>query len=385
MTDPRKDQASAARRVVSAIFFMGGSYIGIWAARIPHVKAATGLDEGGFGLLLLVMACGAFTSFPLAGVLIDRMGAAPVTRLFAVSTLCSFLLIGLAPSIGLLAGALFLAGFSFGALDVSMNGWGAEVETALGRPIMSSYHGLFSLGAGVAALIGTAAIEAGMSVAVHFTLWSALLAPLLIWFWRQPWPQIAVSPGTARAPLFALPKGALVLVGLMALVAALGEAAVTDWAALYQISDLGYSEAIAPTAFTIFSGAMVIMRLSGDKVIARYGPVRAARWSGVVAVAGCLLLVSGLNIWAVWAGCFVMGLGYAVLFPLAMSRAAADPHMSKGSALAAVATLGYGAFLLGPPVLGFVGELLSLRASFVAVAILTMTVPLLAGALKVRS
>ncbi|MDN3720871.1 MFS transporter [Roseibium salinum] len=144
-------------------------------------------------------------------------------------------------------------------------------------------------------------------------------------------------------------------------------------------------ESIAPTAFTVFSIAMVIMRLAGDRVIARYGPVPVARMSGVVALLGCLLLVSGYSLWVVWAGCFVMGLGYAVLFPLAMSRAASDPHMSKGAALAAVATLGYGAFLFGPPLLGFIGDAFSLRASFGAVAVLTLTLPFLAGALKVRA
>jgi len=384
MSDLLKEQASAARRVVSAVFFMCGTFIGMWASRIPHVKAATGLDESGFGLLLLVMACGAFVAFPLTGMLIDRMGAAPMTKLLAAANIVAFLLVGLAPSVPLLTLALFFAGFSFGALDISMNGWGAEVETAYGRPIMSSYHGLFSLGAGAAALVGGLAIELGLSVAVHFALWSAALAPLLIWFWQQDWPREPRRPDEAKAPLFALPKGALILVGLMALVAALGEGAMTDWAALYQIEDLGYSESLAPTAFTVFSIAMVIMRLAGDRVIARFGPVAVARTSGLVALAGCLLLVTGLNIWMVWAGSFVMGLGYAVLFPLAMSRAAGDPHMSKGSALAAVATLGYGAFLFGPPLLGFVGDLLSLRASFATVAILTVAIPLLAGALKVR-
>jgi len=385
MSDPRKDQATAARRVVSAIFFICGTFIGMWASRIPHVKAATGLDESGFGLLLLVMACGAFVAFPLTGVLLDRLGAAPVTKLLAGANVVSFLLVGLAPSVPLLTLALFVAGFTFGALDVAMNGWGAEVETAYGRPIMSSYHGLFSLGAGGAALAGGVAIEFELSVALHFSLWSAAIVPFLFWFWWQPWPQADDRPTDGKAPLFALPKGALILVGLMALVAALGEGAMTDWAALYQIEDLGYSEAIAPTAFTVFSVAMVIMRMSGDYVIARFGPVRIARLSGMVAFAGCLLLVSGVNIWAVWAGSFVMGLGYAVLFPLAMSRAASDPNMSKGSALASVATLGYGAFLFGPPLLGFVGDLLSLRASFATVALLTLAIPFLAGALKVQS
>ncbi|GAB4528422.1 MAG: MFS transporter [Roseibium sp.] len=382
MSDLRKDQAPAARRVVSAIFFMCGTFVGMWASRIPHVKAATGLDESGFGLLLLVMACGAFAAFPLTGRLIDRIGAAPVSKALAALNVIAFVLVGLAPSVPLLTAALFLAGFAFGSLDVSMNGWGTEVEAALGRPVMSSYHGLFSLGAGTAALIGAAAIQAGFSVALHFCLWSAAFVLPVVLFWRQPWQRMPVDTDRDRAPLFVLPKGPLVLAGLMALVAALGEGAMTDWAALYQIDALGYPEAVAPAAFTVFSAAMVVMRLSGDRIIARHGPVRVARWSGVVACAGCLLLVSGVNVWAVWAGSFVMGLGYAVLFPLAMSRAANDPHMSRGSALAAVATLGYGAFLFGPPLLGFIGDLLSLRASFVAVTLLTMAIPLLAVSLR---
>ncbi|MBN9672336.1 MFS transporter [Roseibium aggregatum] len=385
MKNTRQDHAPAARWIVSAVFFMCGSFVGLWASRIPDIKAAAGLDESGFGMLLLVMACGAFAAFPLTGKLVDRKGAAPVTKVFTAATAGSFLLIGLTPSTPLLAPALFLGGFSFGALDVAMNGWGSEIEARLGRPLMNSFHGLFSLGAGAAAAAGGFAIEAGLSIPVHFGLWFALSVPLLARTALQRWhSEISAAGEKTRAPLFAVPKGALVFVGLIALVAALGEGAVTDWAALYQIVDLGYAGSIAPTAFTVFSVAMVIMRLSGDRIIARFGPVPVARVSGVVAFLGCLLFVSGVNIWIVWAGAFVMGLGYAVLFPIAMSRAASDPVMSKGAALAAVATLGYGAFLFGPPLLGFVGDLISLRASFLAVALLTVSLPFLAGALKVK-
>jgi MFS family permease len=379
-------QAIAARRAVSAIFFMCGTFIGLWASRIPHIKDATGLSEGGFGVLLLIMAGGAFVAFPFTGVCIDRLGAAPTAKALAIATVIGFTLVGIAPTTSLLAIALFLAGFALGALDVSMNGWGAEVEQSLGKPVMSSFHGLYSLGAGLAAQAGGFAIEAGLSVVQHFLLWGGLAVPLLVWFWRQPWPRKENAGNEGKkAPLFALPKGALILVGLMALVAALGEGAVTDWAALYQIEDLGYSEAVAPTAFMVFSVGMVVMRLAGDKVIAIYGPVMVARTSGVVAFFGCLLLVSGANLWVVWLGCFIMGIGYAVLFPLAMSRAASDPTISKGVALASVATLGYGAFLFGPPLLGFVGEVFSLQASFAVVAVLTLALPALAGALRVRT
>lgn len=377
-------QAIAARRVVSAIFFMCGSFIGLWASRIPHIKEATGLSEGGFGMLLLIMAAGAFVAFPFTGVCIDRLGAAPVAKALAIATAVCFTLVGLAPNTVLLAIALFLAGFTLGALDVSMNGWGAEVEQSLSKPIMSSFHGLYSLGAGLAAQAGGFAIEAGLSVVSHFLLWAVLVFPFLIWFWRQPWPRVETPDDGKKAPLFALPQGALILVGLMALVAALGEGAMTDWAALYQVEDLGYSEAVAPTAFMVFSVGMVVMRLAGDKAIAIYGPVTVARISGIVALIGCALLVSGANLWVVWIGSFIMGIGYAVIFPLAMSRAASDSTISKGVALASVATLGYGAFLFGPPLLGFVGELFSLQMSFVMVGILTLVLPIMAGALKVR-
>lgn len=378
-------QARAARIVVSAVFCMCGTFIGMWASRIPDIKAAVGLSESGFGILLLVMASGAFVSFPLTGILVDRKGTAWMSKGFAAANLLSFLLVALAPSTVWLAGALFLAGFSFGGLDVAMNGWGAEVEKTLGKPVMTSFHGLYSLGAGVAAALGGLAIRFDLAVSVHFGIWCVFCLPVIVVCFRQGWPAPEPSSSqTSKAPLFALPKGALVFAGLIALVAALGEGAVTDWAALYQIQDLGYSESIAPTAFTVFSAAMVIMRLSGDRVIARYGAVRVARVSGVVAFVGCLLLVSGFNIWAVWAGCFVMGLGFAVLFPLAMSRAASDPHISKGSALASVATLGYGAFLLGPPLLGFIGDAASLRISFAAVALFTLPLPFLAASLQVK-
>ncbi|MEL7528166.1 MAG: MFS transporter [Pseudomonadota bacterium] len=379
-------QAIAARRVVSAVFFMCGTFIGLWASRIPDIKMATGLSEGWFGVLLLVLALGAFAAFPIAGAFIDKKGPASVTKASAVATVVTFTLVGLSPSVALLAVALFLAGFAFGSLDVSMNGWGAEVETVLAKPVMSSFHGLFSLGAGAAAAAGGLAIQLELSVARHFCLWAVISIPVLLWSLRQSWPQQSnPDDGGGKAPLFAIPRGALLLAGLIALIAALGEAAVTDWAALYQITDLRYEEAIAPTAFTVFSIAMVIMRLAGDRVIARFGPVPVARVSGLIAFLGGLLLVSGWNIATVWAGCFIMGIGYAVLFPLAMSRAAADRQISKGQALASVATLGYGAFLFGPPILGFIGQVFSLGVSFAVVAVLTLVIPFLAGSLKVET
>ncbi|MEP4030177.1 MFS transporter [Roseibium polysiphoniae] len=374
-----------ARHAVGIVFLLLGTLIGVWATRIPDFKLMLDVDESGFGLVLLAMALGAVLGFPIAGYLIDRFGAASMSKVFAVGILIGFAILPLGASVAVILPLMLVVGFCIGTLDVAMNGWGAEVEKELGRPVMSSYHGLYSLGAGFGAGAGALALWYDLDLLPHFAGWSFLMAIPLVFALRTPWASEKTGPGGKRPPFVAIPKGGLFFVGIMALIAALGEGAITDWAALYQIQELGFDSSEAAVGFAVFSVAMVIMRFCGDQVIARFGAVPVARASGIAAALGCALLVWGDSIWMIWAGCAVMGLGNAVIFPLAMSRAAADPTMSKGAALASVATLGYGAFLFGPPILGFIGDAFSLRASFALVAILALLIAGLAGALKVRS
>ncbi|MEJ8473172.1 MFS transporter [Roseibium algae] len=372
-----------ARHAVGFVFLLLGSLVGVWATRIPDIKQLLGLDDAAFGLLLLAMAIGAVIGIPISGYLMDRYGAAYITKVASVFILFVFSAIPLGASVLYLVPIIFIVGFCIGTLDVSMNGWGAEVEQALKQPVMSSYHGLFSLGAGLGAGGGALAIWLGFSVAVHFSSWCMLMALPLVLVLRTSWLSETRNEPDTKSPLFVFPKGALLFVAIMALIAALAEGAVTDWAALYQIQELGFESSLAAIGFAVFSVAMVVMRFVGDHLIARFGPVRVARISGIAAFVGASLLVWGDGIWMVWIGCAVMGLGNAVLFPLAMSRAAADPTMSKGAALASVAMLAYGAFLFGPPMLGFIADAMSLRASFAFVACLALLLPMLAGALKV--
>lgn len=373
-----------ARYAVGVVFLVLGTMVGVWASRIPDIKIILGVDESGFGMVLLMMASGAFISLPVTGRMVDVWGAARMAKVAVALTLALFACLSFGTSVALIAPVVFLFGFAMGCLDVSMNAWGVEVEQALGRPVMSSYHGLYSLGAGAGAGVGAIALMLELTVPQHFLGWSVLLLAVILWVFRTPWVSVRAQKGSEKAPLFAIPRGPLFFAGVMALTAALAEGAITDWAALYQIQELGIDSSTAAVGFAIFSVAMVAMRLSGDQLIARFGPVRVARISGIAAVSGAALLVAGGPVWVIWAGCLIMGLGNAVIFPLAMSRAAAEPGTSKGAALASVATLGYGAFLFGPPVLGFIGHALSLRTSFLVVALLALLIPLLAGTLKVN-
>ena len=375
-----------AKRAVGAVFFVFGTDIGAWASRIPDFKTLLGVEEGPLGLILLAVACGAMCGFPTAGHLVDRFGAVTVAKTLAVVLILAFLSLPfgahLVPIFVLL---LFILGAVIGSLDVAMNAWGAEVEKAIGKPIMSSYHGLYSLGAVAGAGGGALALWLGLSVQVHYFLWALVLIGPVVFALMTPWVSERSAAAGSKPPILALPKGVLIFVGLMCLAGGLGEGAVTDWAALYQIQELGYDESLAAITFAVYSAAMVVMRFSGDWLTARFGPVKVARACGAASLIGALLIVWAPSVAIVWMGVAVMGIGNAPMFPLAISRAAADPHMSKGAAIASVVTLGYGAFLVGPPLLGFVGEHLSLRMAFLCVSLTAVVILVFARHFKVET
>ncbi|MEV8467228.1 MFS transporter [Fluviibacterium sp. DFM31] len=370
------------RRAVSALFFLNGGLYGIWASRIPAIADKHALGPGTLGLLLLLLAAGAIVAFPLAGRASDALGAGRVSLgLGAVYTLTLFAL-GLAPSIWLLAVALLLCGALFGGLDVSMNSWAGEVERHVGRPIMSSFHAMFSLGAGIGAGSGYLAVQAGLGPAAHFLLVGGAMAVGCLWTGNIGWtsPRRAATTGS---PVFALPRGALLAVGLMTFCSAMGEGAMADWSAIFLVVSTGVGEARAALGFAAFSVAMVAVRLMGDRIILHFGAVRAAQLAGLAACFGTALAVvfSG-SFWMVLLGFAILGIGYALIFPLAFSRAANDPDIAPGAAIASVATLGYGGILLGPPVIGFVAELASLRVAFGLLALMPLLIVALARTLR---
>lgn len=356
------------RNAVVAMFILNGALLGIWASRIPAIADKHQLSADMLGLLLLCLAAGAILSFPLAGRMVDQFGAAQVTRVIAVAYCAALIALGLAPNLGLLALSLFLFGMAHGSMDVSMNVWAAEVEKAAGRPIMASFHAMFSLGAGLAAAMGYFAIRGGLDVPAHFALSSLPLGVVSLAVASGPW-QSNRSSGKGGS-LFAFPRGALVFVGLIAFAAAMGEGAVADWGAVFLNGTIGTTEALATFGYSAFSVAIFIMRMLGDVIIKRFGAGKTARLSGITALVGVLTVVTSGTLAQALIGFALMGFGYAVLFPLAFSRAASDPNLSPGRAIASVATLGYGGLLLGPPVIGFIAELTSLRLALITLAVL---------------
>ncbi|MBU2963574.1 MFS transporter [Citreicella sp. C3M06] len=374
-------QLNTPWRAVAAAFALNGVLLGSWAGRIPAFVDRLGLDERGLGILLLFMGGGALLSFPLAGRLSDHFGAALVTRWLAVVYLLSILLVGLSWSPLALTVALFVFGMCHGAMDVTMNSWGSEVERHLGRSVMSSFHAMWSLGAGLGAAGGYVATTAGLGVALHFCLAALITGGVLGPFLRLPW----VSPirrAQGGGQMFSLPRGALVLVGLIAMAAGLGEGAAVDWSAVFLRDVLGAADSRATLGYAAFSMTMVAMRLTIDRVILRIGPVRVARIGGALAAVGYGLCALTTQLSLAVLGFVLIGMGLAAVTPMAFSRAANDPQIPPGQAIASVATLGYGAMLLGPPAIGFIAQLTSLRVSFGLVGCCAMLAAALAGALR---
>lgn len=350
-------------RAVAAAFALNGMLLGAWASRVPAVVAYHGLSEALLGGFLLLLGAGALMAFPVAGRVADTLGAVRVTRVLAVAAAAALVLMGLAPDRVSLGLAILAFGVTYGGMDVTMNSWAAEVERHMGRAVMASFHAMWSLGAGLGAASGFAAVRLELTYSTQFALTALFLGLVLGPFIAAPW-QSRRQARRAGAPVFAVPKGPLVLVGLVALSAGLGEGAMADWSAVFLHEVAATDQSRAALGYAAYAATMVAMRLCVDRLVMRYGPVRTARASGLCAACGLVLVAGVASFPAAMVGFVLMGVGYAAIIPLAFSRAAADPDIPAGEAIASVATLGYGAVLIGPPVIGFVAEASSLRVGF---------------------
>lgn len=369
---------TAARLAVYVTFFICGFVFAAWVSRIPAIKDKLGLDAGGLGLVLFGVPVGLIVAMPITGWAISRLGSHRVVTVAALSNCLVLPFLALAPSGVALFVALFFFGFTQAAMDISMNAQAVEVEKVYGRPIMSSFHALFSLGGLVGAALGGGAAGIGLGPLPFFTLMALLGFLAMLGAIRFLIP----TPGEPGGPRFAWPTGVLLGLGLILFCTGLGEGAVADWSAVFMRQNLGSSEALAALAFSAFSVAMVIGRLTGDTLNHRFGPVRLARAGGLLAAAGLLLAVGSSTPWMALLGFVLVGFGYCTLFPLVFSAAGNVPGVHPGMALASVATLGYTGFLVGPPLIGLVAEATSLTVSLGMVAGLALVITALAGLLR---
>ena len=379
---------TAARWAVKLLFFLNGALFATWASRVPAVQAARGLNNGELGLALLAMASGAVVAMPTAGWLGARFGSDKVCKATAL-VYCALLPgLVLAPNFALFALTLFGFGMVHGGLDVAMNAQAIAVEKRYGRPIMSSFHALWSTGGLTGAALGGLLAGQGLKPLAHFAVVAVLLAgaalltfPHLL---ERAGAPVEASGKHAPTPMFTWPTRSLLALGAIALCIMVGEGAMADWSAVYLRNTIGTKESLAAAGYAAFSIAMAGGRFLGDRLTARFGPMNLARAGGLVAAAGLLLALMFQNTAVALAGFACVGLGFATIVPMVFSAAGHRPGANPDIAVASVTTLGYLGFLVGPPLIGFVAELVGLRYSLGMIVATSLVAAMLAPALGNR-
>lgn len=372
---PSERRARRARVAVSFVFFAHGALFGTWVARIPAVKGELGLGEAQLGLALFGAALGTLLALPVAGVVTARRGSRAGT-VWGLPVFAALLpVLALAPGLP----ALFLALFAFGAaaamLDVAMNAHSLAVERERERPILSTVHAGWSFGGLAGAALGGAAAAAGLEPLGHFLLAAALLGLPWLALSRLLLPADVDRP--EEPPRFARPPRRLAALAVLGFCGLFAEGAAADWSAVYLDESVGSGAGVAALAYACFSVAMAVTRLAGDRITSRWGPVAVTRAGGLVAAAGLASALVAGSVPAALAAFACMGAGLATVVPIAFRAAGSMPGIPAGAGIAALTTVGYAGFLVGPPLIGAVAEATTLPVALgIVVALLLVLVSL---------
>lgn len=348
-----------ARTAVTSIFFLNGAVFSSWYARLPAIQEHLELSEGAIGLALLGAPLGLLVAQPLVGAVVARRGSRPVVAA-APLYLTAVILPALAVDARTLLLAVIAVGAANGALDIAMNVQGLAVELVARRALFNSLHAAFSFGVLAGAALASVVASAGVPPFPHLAGAALVGAAIAVAVARSLLPD--EDRADAAAPRFVRPTRSLAVLGVVAFCALLAEGAVFDWSGIYLARVVEAREGVAALGLAAFSLTMGVGRLLGDTVAARLG-------SPTTILGGALLATSGLTLslgsasapWAI-TGFAIMGLGLSVVFPLTL-RAAGGRDQPAGPAIAAVSTLGYMGFLLGPPAIGLAAEATGLRAA----------------------
>ncbi|MBT2447357.1 MFS transporter [Streptomyces sp. ISL-43] len=369
-----------ARFAIAGVFCAHGAVTGSFATRIPWIQDHAQLSAGTLGLALAFPALGAALTMPLAGRINHRLGARTALRLLLALWTLSLALPSLAPNLVTLCFALFVYGATAGMSDVAMNALGVETENRLKRSVMSSLHGMWSVGALIGSAAGTVAAHTGADTRLHHLIAALALTAAGLVAVRGVLDLRTDADGEAP-PHFALPPKSALFIGAIGFCAVFAEGASMDWSAVYLRDVLHTDAGLAAASTTAFALTMALARLVGDRVVDRFGPVRTVRAGGVLATAGGLLVVTVRHPGAALAGFGMIGLGIAVVVPLAFA-AAARSGPAPAQAIAGVATITYTSGLIAPSAIGAVADATSLVVSFGLVTLLAFA--LIAGAAVLR-
>jgi len=378
-TDDTALARSAPTRWATRIqFFCSGFIFATWGVHIPSVKAHYGLDEAALGLAMLAAGCGALFGISRAGGWIGRHGAARMSLVTGGIYALLLALLTHMPSYALLLVLLAAFGLVTSVFDVAVNTEASQIELHGGRPLMSGMHGMFSLGGMAGALSGSAALAAGLAPNRHLAIVAGAMALAVVGAARWMLPRrFTASTAPAEGGL-RLPRGALVVLGVLAALGLIAEGAMYDWSVLYLQQELGSPQQQAALAYASFSAAMAAARFGGDALRARMAPGTLLRVSASLAAVSMTVVLLTASPWVALAGFAGVGIGFANVVPVLFASAARVPGVDAARGIAAVSAAAYLGFMAGPPVIGLLARVGSLTAALSVVVVFALALALAA-------
>jgi MFS family permease len=376
---PLAIRAPRAYRIsVSVFFFIQGLAFGSWASRIPDIKNALALSDAALGGILLALPVGQFFALTISGYLVTRYGSKRILTIGSVLYPATLLLIGIATSPTLLIAALLLTGFFGNIYNIAVNTQAVGIETLYGRSIMASFHGLWSLAGFTGGVIGTFMISQELNPFQHYVIINLLTLILIAFSIRTVLPRDAKAKEAAKTKLFTKPDKAIILLGILAFSCMICEGTMFDWSGVYFDKIVKTKQALTQLGFIAFMSTMACGRFIADYLITKWGAKRMIRMSGVLIFMGMGITVAFPYLIPATIGLLIAGFGVSSVVPLTYGLAGQSKKMSAGQALAAVSTLGFLGFLIGPPLIGFLSQGYSLRIAFGGIAMMGLVVAVLA-------
>jgi len=347
-------------------FFVAGFGMAAWAPLVPFAKARIGIDDGSLGLLLLCIGAGSMLAMPLTGFLTGRLGCRPVILLAGLA-LC----IDLPLLVLIMALALLLFGAAIGMIDVAMNIQAVVVERASGKAMMSGFHGFFSVG-GIAGAGGVSImLWLGLSPLLATCVTVLTIAALLTVASRN---LLRESGGEEGGPMFVVPRGWVMFIGILCFIMFLAEGSMLDWSALFLTTLRGVDHSQAGLGYALFSITMTLGRLNGDRIVNALGRYKVLLLGSLCAAIGLSMAIVFDNAMVSLIGFMLVGLGASNVVPILFSAAGNQHDMPANLAIASVTTVGYAGILAGPALIGFIAQFSSLTVAFACVAVLLLAV-----------
>lgn len=364
-------------RAVKLIFLSNGFSLATIIPHFPWIQRMLEIGDAMMGFALLFPAIGAVTMMLLTGNLIQRFGSKRLILVSGILMQFCLPLILLVESLTLLAPILLVFGAATGMMDVAMNTQASRIENIYERPIMSSFHALFSLGTLLGGGLTSLLLGLGWTPLEHAGMIAILI--LLLVSACGPWLITKEKTSAEKAPLVSIPRGPVLILGLLAMVAMIAEGAATDWSAIYARNLLEASSSQAAAVFTFFALTMTVGRFTGDRLVHQWGPERLLRYSCGLGAVGLLIGLFSNRLEGAMFGFACLGFGLANLVPVLFSSASKIPGVNPGTGIAGVATLGYFGFLIGPPLIGTIAEFFGLDRALLLIVVFCSLIAIFAG------